>query len=77
MVLSQSLSQAPAHPWIEKAVTYYDHNEQRVDLARFRKLGYLIGSGTIESACRPIAAARLKRWGARWTLPGVIATARA
>ncbi|HMD88896.1 MAG TPA: hypothetical protein VKF38_07015 [Anaerolineaceae bacterium] len=48
-----------------------------MDLARFRKLGYLIGSGTIESACRPIAAARLKRWGARWTLPGVIATARA
>ena len=44
--------------------------------ARFQKLGYLIGSGTIESACKQIAAVRLKCSGARWTLPGVIATAR-
>ena len=71
------LSHAPARPWIEKAVTYYDHNEKRMDYARFRRLGYLIGSGTIESACKQIAAVRLKRSGARWTLPGVIATAKA
>ncbi len=48
-----------------------------MDYARFRQLGYLIGSGTIESACKQIAAARLKRAGARWTLSGVIATAKA
>jgi len=70
-------SNAPARPFIEKAVTYYDHNEQRLDYARFRQGGYLIGSGTIESACKQIAALRLKRSGARWTLPGVIATAKA
>jgi hypothetical protein len=61
----------------EKAITYYTHNEKRMDYARFRQQGYLIGSGTIESACKQIAAARLKRSGARWTLPGVIATAKA
>jgi hypothetical protein len=71
------LSHAPARPWIEKAITYYDHNEKRMDYARFRKLGYLIGSGTIESACKQIAAVRLKRSGARLTLPGVFATAKA
>ena len=71
------LSHVSARPWIEKAITYYDHNEKRMDYARFRKLGYLIGSGTIESACKQIAAVRLKRSGARWTLPGVIATAKA
>ena len=70
-------SHAPARPWIEKAIGYYDHNEKRMDYARFRQLGYLIGSGTIESACKQIAAIRLKRSGARWTLPGVIATAKA
>jgi len=71
------LSHTAARPWIEKAITYYDHNEKRMDYARFRQLGYLIGSGTIESACKQIAAVRLKRSGARWTLPGVIATAKA
>jgi hypothetical protein len=87
------LSHTAARPWIEKAMTYYDHNEKRMDYARFRQCGYLkvvgslptIGSGTkvvpflrtIESACKQIAAVRLKRSGARWTLPGVIATAKA
>jgi|SRR5271157_599427 len=79
------LSHTAARPWIEKAITYYDHNEKRMDYARFRQCGYLIGSGTkvvpflrtIESACKQIAAVRLKRSGARWTLPGVIATAKA
>lgn len=61
----------------EKAITYYTHNEKRMDYARFRQQGYLIGSGTIESACKQIAAARLKCSGARWTLAGVIATAKA
>lgn len=70
-------SHTPARPFIEKAITYYDHNEQRMDYARFRQSGYLIGSGTIESACKQIAALRLKRSGARWTLPGVVATAKA
>ena len=58
-------------------ITYYTHNEKRMDYAHFRQQGYLIGSGTIESACKQIAAARLKCSGARWTLAGVIATAKA
>ena len=66
-----------AHSSAEKAITYYTHNEKRMDYARFRQQGYLIGSGTIESACKQIAATRLKRSGARWTLAGVIATAKA
>lgn len=66
-----------ASAFAEKAISYYTHNEKRMDYARFRQHGYLIGSGTIESACKQIAAARLKCSGARWTLPGVIATAKA
>jgi hypothetical protein len=71
------LRHAHARPFAEKATTYYTNNEKRMDYARFRQQGYLIGSGTIESACKQIAAARLKCSGARWTLAGVIATAKA
>ena len=71
------LRQAVSRTVTEKAITYYTHNEHRMDYARFRQQGYMIGSGTIESACKQIAAARLKCSGARWTLAGVIATAKA
>jgi hypothetical protein len=71
------LRRAASCSFAEKAITYYTNNEKRMDYARFRQQGYLIGSGTIESACKQIAAARLKCSGARWTLAGVIATAKA
>lgn len=71
------LRRISSRPFAEKAITYYTHNEKRMDYARFRQQGYLIGSGTIESACKQIAASRLKCSGARWTLAGVIATAKA
>ena len=45
--------------------------------AAYREQGYWIGSGTVESACKQIASARLKISGARWTLSGAIATAKA
>lgn len=71
------LHHSHARPFAEKAISYYTNNEKRMDYAYFRQHGYLIGSGTIESACKQIAAARLKCSGARWTLAGVIATAKA
>ena len=71
------LRHTSSRAFAEKAITYYTNNEKRMDYARFRQQGYLIGSGTIESACKQIAAARLKCSGARWTLAGVIATAKA
>jgi hypothetical protein len=61
----------------QRAVTYYTNNQHRMDYAEYRKKGYWIGSGTVESACKQIATARLKIAGARWTFPGAIATAKA
>jgi hypothetical protein len=61
----------------QRAVTYYTNNQQRMDYAYYRQQGYWIGSGTVESACKQIATARLKISGARWTLSGAIATAKA
>jgi hypothetical protein len=62
---------------VHKAITYFTHNQHRMDYARFRKLGYFIGSGTVESAGKQIAGLRLKRAGARWTEQGALATAKA
>lgn len=59
------------------AVSYFTHNQKRMDYARFRQQGYFIGSGTVESADKQIAGLRLKRAGARWTEPGAVATAKA
>jgi hypothetical protein len=58
---------------VEKIRSY----QKRMDYARFRQLGYFIGSGTVESAGKQIAGLRLKRAGARWTEPGAISTAKA
>jgi hypothetical protein len=62
---------------VHDAVSYFTNNQQRMDYARFRQLGYFIGSGTVESAGKQIAGLRLKRAGARWTEPGAISTAKA
>jgi hypothetical protein len=61
----------------QRASTYYTNNQHRMNYAQFRAQGYWIGSGTVESACKQIATARLKISGARWTLAGAIATAKA
>jgi len=71
--LNHNLAADPA----QRAVTYFTNNQHRMDYAAYRKKGYWIGSGTVESACKQIATARLKIAGARWTLSGAIATAKA
>ena len=62
---------------IQDALTYYMNNQKRMDYANFRKQGYFIGSGSVESACKQIVSLRLKRAGARWTKTGASAVAKA
>jgi hypothetical protein len=70
-----------AHPQAgqaaREAITYYTNNRQRLDYARFRRAGYMIGSGTVESGCKQIVTQRLKRSGARWAKAGARMTAKA
>ena len=74
----QALSSIPtAEKAVHNAVSYFTNNQKRMDYARFRQLGYFIGSGTVESAGKQIAGLRLKRAGARWSQPGAVATAKA
>lgn len=74
----QSLASPPAaQKAVHDAVSYFSHNQKRMDYARFRQQGYFIGSGTVESAGKQIAGLRLKRAGARWSETGAVATAKA
>lgn len=59
------------------AVTYYRNNRQRMDYPAYRANGYQIGSGTIESAVKQIAAQRMKVSGARWNLSSARQVAKA
>lgn len=68
-----SQAQLEAH----KAINYFAHNRERMDYARFRAAGYMIGSGTVESGCKQIVSQRLKLPGARWLVEGARATAKA
>ena len=45
--------------------------------ADYRVQGYMIGSGTVESACKQIVTRRLKCSGAQWNLQGAVQTAKA
>ena len=74
----QQLAEHPrAGPEAQKASTYYNNNQKRLRYAEFRRDGYMIGSGTVESACKQIVTNRLKRSGARWTEDGATETAKA
>jgi hypothetical protein len=68
---------APRCEEAQDAVTYFTNNAHRMTYDQFRAAGYLIGSGTVESACKQIVTQRLKRPGAQWTVPGAVLTAKA
>jgi len=60
-----------------KAAQYFSTNSERMRYGQFRAAGYVIGSGTVESACKQIVTHRLKLPGAQWTVSGAVQTAKA
>ena len=67
----------PSCPPAKQEATYFTHNEPRMQYKKFRSAGYLIGSGTVESACKQIVTQRLKKPGAQWNVEGAVQTAKA
>ena len=57
-------------------LAYFQDNQHRMNYARYRKRGYPIGSGFIESACKQIVTARLRGSGMRWRRSGAIHIAK-
>lgn len=58
-----------------KLLHYYGSNRERMRYGTYRRLGYLIGSGPIESAHRYVIHKRMKLSGQRWTIQGAQAVA--
>ena len=62
---------------IQKAVTYFTNNQERMRYAEYRDQGLQIGSGSVESGCKHLIGARLKQAGMIWTRAGAQAVAKA
>ena len=60
-----------------QAAAYFANNCERMRYDRFRAAGFMIGSGTIESACKQIVSQRLCLPGAQWEVDGAVHTAKA
>jgi len=54
---------------LRQAVGYLFRYRQRMRYAQYRKQGYPIGSGTVESACKVVVQERLVQAGMRWSRP--------
>ena len=50
--------------------TYLENNRSRMNYPEYRKRGYFVGSGAVESANKTIVQQRLKRAGMRWSVCG-------
>ncbi len=61
----------------QQAATYFTHHAPRMDYATYRRKGYQIGSGTVESACKQLGILRMKVPGATWNREGARLTAKA
>ena len=68
---------ASSCPDARKAANYFYTNAERMRYDRFRAAGYMIGSGSVESACKQIVTHRLKLPGAQWIVEGAVYTAKA
>jgi hypothetical protein len=60
----------PKSDCVEKLGTYLENHRENMDYGEYRKQGWMIGSGPIESAHRTVLQVRMKRSGIRWGNPG-------
>jgi hypothetical protein len=49
---------------------YFENQVHRMDYPRYRRMGWQIGSGPVEAACKQVVNQRLKGSGMRWSEPG-------
>ncbi len=61
----------------QKTANYFFTNAERMRYGQFRAVNYMIGSGSVESACKQIVTERLKLSGAQWQVEGAVQTAKA
>lgn len=55
---------------IEKQISYFEKNKERMRYKKFRDQGLFIGSGVVEAGCKNVIGQRLKQSGMHWTVKG-------
>ena len=55
----------------ETQANYFHKHEHRMQYRAFRRKGYHIGSGIVESACKHVVAERCKQAGMKWNKKGI------
>jgi len=55
---------------VRLTVGYIFNHRRRMHYQQFRQVGYPIGSGTVESACKLVMQERMKQAGMRWSRQG-------
>ena len=55
---------------IGENITYFTNNQGRMRYNEYRRKGYHIGSGIVESACKHVVGQRLKQAGMTWSVEG-------
>lgn len=55
---------------IQKTLSYFEGNIERMRYAEWIQQGLFVGSGVIEAGCKMIVGQRLKQSGMRWTVKG-------
>jgi hypothetical protein len=61
---------------LESEIGYLRHGRERMDYARYRSEGWLVGSGAVEGTCKHLVKERYNVTGARWkraNIPYVLA----
>jgi hypothetical protein len=61
---------AEAHEKLQDLIRYYTNNAQRMHYDKYLRLGYGIGSGSVESAHKQVVHARMRQAGMRWSEAG-------
>lgn len=49
-----------------KEIRYFENQRDRMNYAEYQRLGFPIGSGVVEAACKTLAVQRMKRSGMSW-----------
>lgn len=60
----------PKRERIQQVLTYLRKNRHRMQYAKWKREGFMIGSGVVEAACKTLVAQRLKLSGMRWSPRG-------
>ena len=58
-------------------LVYMENQLHRMDYPSYRAKGWMIGSGSVEAACKQVVGQRMKGSGMRWSEPGADAVSHA